>query len=394
MTELRTRTQTDNQRFREVLGQYPTGVSVVTAIQADGTPAGLAVGSFTSISLDPPLVAFMADRSSTSWPKIEATGSFCANVLASDQEHICRVFASKAPDKFADLGWSPAESGSPILDSAVAWVDCDIHTVHVAGDHFIVIGEVRDLQVARPALPLLFFRGGYGSFTPSSSTAVEEDLLGHLRLVDRIRPAMEGVAGDLGLECNAAVILGEEFVHIARAGSASQEEAPTRVGHRLPFRPPVGTAFAAWGTPAVLDGWLDRLDSGVDAQERDAWTQVIQRVRQRGHAYGLGHNAHNALWARLIELPDAGVGADQEVERIIDTLQAGYEQRDLTPGRTYDVRIIAAPVFGPDGRVVFQLTLYGLPPHCDAETIDRFAQRLKAGASEAAEALKEGGTLP
>ncbi|MET1154750.1 flavin reductase [Arthrobacter sp.] len=394
MSELEIRTPIDPRRFRDVLGQYPTGVSVVTATQADGTAVGLAVGSFTSVSLDPPLVAFLADRGSTSWPKIQATGAFCANVLAADQQHVCRAFASKAPDKFADLEWSAAGSGSPILDGAVAWIDCDIQTVHEAGDHFIVIGEVRELQVANPTLPLLFFRGGYGSFAPSSSTAVEGDLLGHLRMVDTVRPWMDDIARDLDVECNAAVVVRGEFVYIARAGHAAPGEAPTRVGRRLPFRPPVGSAFVAWGTDSAAESWLGRLGDKVAAEEREAWMQAMGRVRQRGYSVGLGHHAHDALWARLINLSEPQAGPDPEMERIIDALLVGYEQRDFATGKTYDVRTISAPVFGHHGETVFQFTLYGLPRHCDAEAIQRFAARLMAGANGASQALREGGPLP
>jgi len=154
--------------FRQVLGQYPTGVSVVTGIAADRTAVGLAVGSFTSVSLDPPLVAFLPDKKSSSWPKIAAAGKFCVNILAADQEPVCRAFASKAPDKFAGLAWRPAASGSPILTGAVAWIDCDLEAVHDAGDHLIVIGRVTDLDIERPTLPLLFFQGGYGRFSPHS----------------------------------------------------------------------------------------------------------------------------------------------------------------------------------------------------------------------------------
>src|SRR4051794_13409927 len=264
----------DSAVFREVLGQYPTGVSVVTAVQSEGKAVGLAVGSFTSVSLDPPLVAFIVDRSSSTWPKIQAAGAFCANVLGADQEHICRVFASKAADKFADLEWSPAGSGSPILDGSVAWIDCKIQTVHEAGDHFIVIGEVVSLEAVGPKLPLLFFRGGYGSFSPSSSIAVEAGLLGQLRLVDPIRPAMEAIASDLDVECNAAVLLGDEFIHVARAGP-STDGVPTRVGRRLPFRPPIGFTFASWGSPATVERWLSPLGLGDDPDGRRSWERVL-----------------------------------------------------------------------------------------------------------------------
>ena len=160
-----TRHRFDSARFRRVLGHFPTGVTVITAA-ADGVPVGLAVGSFTSVSLDPPLVAFCPDKSSSSWPKIEATGVFCVNILAEDQEDICRNFATKGGDKFQGIGWRPASSGSPILHDVLAWVDCEIETVHEAGDHYVVIGRVHELDVAHEGTPLVFFRGGYGRFTP------------------------------------------------------------------------------------------------------------------------------------------------------------------------------------------------------------------------------------
>ena len=153
----------DSAKFRQVLGHFTTGVTVITGATDDG-PVGLAVGSFASVSLDPPLVAFFADKGSSSWPKIAPSGSFCVNILGEHQEDVCRRFASKEPDKFAGLGWSPAASGSPLLDGVIAWIDCDIHEVIEAGDHLCVLGAVRELDVAHDGPPLLFFRGGYGRF--------------------------------------------------------------------------------------------------------------------------------------------------------------------------------------------------------------------------------------
>ncbi len=154
----------DAATYRQVLGHFPTGVTVIAAAP-DGVPVGLAVGSFASVSLEPPLVAFFAGKSSSSWPKIEAAGSFCVNILAEDQEAVCRRFASKDDDKFAGLGWAPAGSGSPLIDGVLAWIDCDIETVVDAGDHHCVMGHVRDLGVGHDGAPLIFFRGGYGRFS-------------------------------------------------------------------------------------------------------------------------------------------------------------------------------------------------------------------------------------
>src|SRR5581483_7424445 len=111
----------DPKQFRAVLGNYPTGVVVITAVEDGGAPCGMAVGSFTSVSLDPPLVAFLPDKSSTSFPKIRTASSFCVNVLAAEQEDICRAFARSGGDKFAGVAWTPTASGAPKLDGVSAW---------------------------------------------------------------------------------------------------------------------------------------------------------------------------------------------------------------------------------------------------------------------------------
>jgi flavin reductase (DIM6/NTAB) family NADH-FMN oxidoreductase RutF len=151
----------DSAKYRQVLGHFPTGVTVITAATEAG-PVGMAVGSFASVSLDPPLVGFFAARSSSSWPKIEAAGAFCVNILAEDQEGVCRRFASKEEDKFAGLGWKPASSGAPLLEGVLAWIDCELESVLDAGDHVCALGHVRELEVAHDGAPLVFFRGGYG----------------------------------------------------------------------------------------------------------------------------------------------------------------------------------------------------------------------------------------
>lgn len=152
----------DPTRFRSVLGHYPTGVCVVTGCGKDGELSGLVVGSFTSVSLDPPLVAFFPDKGSTSWPKVRACGHFCVNVLGEDQVELCRVFASKGGDKFRDIPLSVSKHGMPVLDGVVASIECDIHQEIDAGDHTIVLGRVLDLQTERDIRPLVFYKGAYG----------------------------------------------------------------------------------------------------------------------------------------------------------------------------------------------------------------------------------------
>jgi flavin reductase (DIM6/NTAB) family NADH-FMN oxidoreductase RutF len=151
----------DSARFRQVLGHFPTGVCIVSSF-VDEQPVGMAIGSFFSISLDPPLVGFCAGQASSTWSRLRRADRFCVSILADDQEEVSRRFASKEADKFAGLAWDRSPLGSPRLGGALAWVDCRTSATHDGGDHDIVVGAVHDLAVAREGHPLIFFRGGYG----------------------------------------------------------------------------------------------------------------------------------------------------------------------------------------------------------------------------------------
>lgn len=147
--------------FRSVLGHFPSGVTAITSLARDGRPVGMAVSSFTSVSLDPPLVAFLPGKASSTFPVIAARGSFCVNVLAADQERICHALSASGADKFVDVSWRPGPHGDPVIDGVVAWIGCTIDAVHDAGDHHIVVGRVDDLEADTTVSPLLFFRSHY-----------------------------------------------------------------------------------------------------------------------------------------------------------------------------------------------------------------------------------------
>ncbi|MFF8728040.1 flavin reductase family protein [Streptomyces sp. NPDC015171] len=158
------RAPVDPAGFRRVLGGFASGVTVVTAPAAEGErrPAGFACQSFSSLSLEPPLVCFMVARTSTTWPRIARAGVFCVNVLGAGQEALCRAFAVSGADKFAGVAYDAAPvSGSPRLAGAAAWIDCAVHAVHTGGDHLIVVGRVDALGADGPQEPLLFHRGRF-----------------------------------------------------------------------------------------------------------------------------------------------------------------------------------------------------------------------------------------
>jgi 3-hydroxy-9,10-secoandrosta-1,3,5(10)-triene-9,17-dione monooxygenase reductase component len=156
----------ESSEYRRVLGHFPTGVTVVTANGADG-PLGVAIGSFASISLEPPLVGFFIGLSSTTWAPMREAGSFCVNMLCHDQLELCGTMASKADDKFSGIMWEPSPvTGSPILPDVHGFIDCRLEQVVAAGDHELVVGRVLHLETRRDEPPMVFYRGRYGTFGP------------------------------------------------------------------------------------------------------------------------------------------------------------------------------------------------------------------------------------
>ena len=146
--------------FRDVLGRFTTGVVLVTAQTREG-PAGMAVNSFTSVSLDPPLVALCAAFSSTTWPFIRATGGFAITILRDQHEELCRIFSTRGAERFKGRDWAFTRAGHPIPADGLGWLDCRIATIHPAGDHELVIAEAIEGAVADQGSPLVFHAGRF-----------------------------------------------------------------------------------------------------------------------------------------------------------------------------------------------------------------------------------------
>jgi 3-hydroxy-9,10-secoandrosta-1,3,5(10)-triene-9,17-dione monooxygenase reductase component len=159
----------DDERFKEAMGTFATGITVVAGLE-DGNPVGFTCQSFVSLSIDPPYIALAPARTSTTWPRIARAGSFCVNVLSDSQRELCQGFAVSGGNKFEGVEWRPApETGSPLLEGSLAWVDCRVELVHDAGDHELIIGRVLDLGVGEGS-PLLFFKSAFATVNGRAGT--------------------------------------------------------------------------------------------------------------------------------------------------------------------------------------------------------------------------------
>lgn len=379
----------DPQHFRHVLGHFPTGVVAVTSCDDTGAPVGMTVGSFTSVSLSPPLVAFLPGKQSRTSAKILQNGQFCINVLGAHQESASRAFATGGDRKFDGLDWTPSPSGLPRLDSAVAWIECTVDAVHDAGDHDIVIGRVTSLDAAGPPLPLLFYQGGYGRFAPLSLAAAgEPDLIEHLRLVDVARPVMEDVAERNHVECLASSAVGEEIVLLATAGAPAGGRTYSRVGQRLPHIPPLGTALVAWSETATR-AWIARAGDSPSAQ-RDDPQKLVDRVRERGWSVATWSDSLRKLESRVDETTLRGLTPHgrRAVRQLVEQLGSEHEPDDLhDQSQHYRIRSMSVPVFDARQQVVMQLTVDGLPTDAGPADVDQYVRQLQIAAENVSQAL-------
>lgn len=156
----------DPGTFRDVMGRFPTGVTVVGTRAPDGSPRGLTVNAFTSVSLDPPLVLVCIDRGSSSHDILAEGEGFAVSILSDTQSRIAAHFASEpSEERFEGIDWDPADSGNPVLSGASAWLDCALADVLEGGDHSILLGRVVSCGTS-DAAPLLFHAGSFGSAVP------------------------------------------------------------------------------------------------------------------------------------------------------------------------------------------------------------------------------------
>jgi flavin reductase (DIM6/NTAB) family NADH-FMN oxidoreductase RutF/DNA-binding IclR family transcriptional regulator len=373
----------DRGHYRRVLGQYPTGVSVVTAITPSGDPVGMTVGTFTSVSVDPPLVAFLPMKESRAFASIVEAGRFAVNVLAGDQVELCRRFASRGGDKFDSVEWRLSPLGSPVLADAPAWIDCRLESVFELGDHAMVVGAVSELDVERSVAPLMYFQGGYGRFSALSVVADGADDPGvHLRLAELARPKLERVTAEFGVHTAASALLGDQVIQLTWVGAEGMDLDSNLVGLRLPFVAPFGLTFAAWESDEIREGWARRLEADSDA--RRILLSDLADARERGWTVTPDH----AL-LREIEASIARIAADGRLPDSVRELEARIAEfarryAELSADRP---RGLSVPVFDQAGRVVLTLTAQRLP-ELGPEELRRCREALAAAAEELTDAIQ------
>ncbi len=370
----------DELEYRAVLSSYPTGVAVITAIGRDGEPAGMAVGSFTSVSIEPPLVAFYPAKTSSSFPKIREAKGLCVNVLAADQERVCRRFAATGGNRFRRIDWAPSPvTGAPVLDGAVAWLDCTLEQVADAGDHLHVLARVHDLGARGNSDPLVFHRGAYGTCaTNATGNSADVDILEQLRVTDNVRSRLERLADECGVQAVAVGTTRTQMVILASVGRPHAGHAAVRVGDRLPLVAPVGGQFVAWRGQATADEWIARRQTPVSEADRRRYCKQLATLRERGWSLAVEDDAHEELQRSIVRRHAAKDPVEHEA-LVLEHILALSDQYDPPPlgGRARsNIQLLSAPIFDAAGNTVIAFSLWGLPPGVHLDTAEPFAEPL------------------
>lgn len=162
----------DPMDYRKIFGTIPTGVVAITGTSVEDKPLGFVVGTFQSLSIDPPLAAFSVDKGSSTWPTIRTLENFTANVLSTEQLPVCKALSRRGQDKFEGLDHAKGPHGNPRLPHSVAWIDCNVLYEIVAGDHYIIVATITGMEEGQGE-PLVFKGGKFGEFDQWDKPAPE-----------------------------------------------------------------------------------------------------------------------------------------------------------------------------------------------------------------------------
>jgi flavin reductase (DIM6/NTAB) family NADH-FMN oxidoreductase RutF len=320
----------------------------------------MVVGTFSSVSLDPPLVSFMPTRQSETYAALRESPLFCINVLAHDQQRETRTLSQRDADKFDKVAWTMSAHGVPLIDGAVAAIHCAPVQEIEAGDHLIVLCGVLDVTVERPVTPLLFFQGGYGGFAPTARTArVDAEFISAVRLAEVARPQLAALGERFDCEAVALVQIDDHDQTIAASFLAASVPTTERLGARTPLVPPLGDVAVAWSErnrarwlarvvppdPQVLAMYEDRLaevrERGYTVHRIPAGREEVHRAFTAAlHEYALGQltpareRAVHAAVAAGVDFAGTELPADDEADRIISITVPVFDPSASEPTNT------------------------------------------------------------
>ncbi|WP_439032421.1 flavin reductase family protein [Gordonia terrae] len=374
----------DPTAFRNVMGHYPTGVVIVTGRDAGGAVLAMVVGTFSSVSMDPPLVSFMPMKTSRTFEKMRECESLCINILGGDQEDVVLTVAQRWEDKLAGIDWFPSPSGDPVLAESVAWIDTRIRNVVEAGDHWIALCEVRDLAVTNPVSPLIFFQGGYGSFVSTSLMArMDHEILPTIHAAHTARPQVEALAAALRGEVSVLTAVSRDEMAVVLSATGPGVDREEGLAYRIPMVPPIGDTYVFDQDEDTQTRWLAKLRD-ADDDVREMHRARLDFVRRHGYLVSFLPDDGPTAYAEMREATRSyergrlTPSQERDICASIGKSPVDYRIRELEPNGTYDVGSIVLPIRDPRGGYSMTLRLSQLPAGATGAEIDDWIAQARA----------------
>jgi flavin reductase (DIM6/NTAB) family NADH-FMN oxidoreductase RutF len=370
--------------FREVTGHHPTGVAVVTGRDVQGNILALVVGTFSSVSLDPPMVAFMPMKTSRTFDRMKDCASLCINVVASQQEGEVVTIAQRWENKLEGIEWFASPSGDPVLANSIAWIDTHICQVVEAGDHWIVLCAVDDMAVVKPVTPLIFFQGGYGSFVCTSLMArMDHEILPAIHAAYGARTEVEALAARIGCAVTVFTAVGADEMAAVLQATGPGVDGDSILAQRIPMVPPIGDTYLFDLSTEEQERWIAKLRNGDDA-ENLVHRERLAFVRDNGYLVSFlpaeGQAAYTSMReaTKTYETGRMTPSQERQIRESIRHTPVDYRTRDINDTQSYDVGSLVLPVRDADGRYTLTLRLAQLPLRVSGGTVKRWIEDARA----------------
>ncbi|OZF26041.1 flavin reductase family protein [Rhodococcus sp. 14-2483-1-2] len=377
----------DAQRtFREVTGHYPTGVAVVTGVHPTGELLALVVGTFSSVSLDPPLVSFMPMKTSRTFTKMEECSSLCINIVGGDQEREVMSIAQRWENKFDGIDWYPSPQGSPVLTDAIGWIDTEIWKTVDAGDHWIVLCEVQDMAITNPVSPLIFFQGGYGSFVCTSLLArMDHEILPAIHAAHAARSEVEALAAEIGCEVSVLTAVSADEMATVLSATAPGVDRDAGLAQRIPIVPPIGDSYVFALPEAEQNRWIDKLKG--DEKDTQVHRNRLDFIREHGYGISFLPSEGSAAYTEMRQATKKYESGrltprqEREIRAQIGRTSVDYRPQVLFEQGTYNVGSIVLPVRDPAGRHTLTLRLAQVPQNVQGRLVADWIESARAVAA-------------
>jgi flavin reductase (DIM6/NTAB) family NADH-FMN oxidoreductase RutF len=368
----------DQHLFREVTSHYPTGVAVVTGRDPQGDVLALVVGTFSSVSLDPPLVSFMAMKTSHTFARMQACQSLCINIVGGEQQDEVLTIARRWENKLDGIDWFDSPSGDPVLADSIAWIDVRIDKTVEAGDHWIVVCAVSDLAVTNPVSPLIFFQGDYGSFVCTSLLArLDHEILPAIHAVYTARADVEALASRIGCEVAVFTAVSPDEMATVLSAAAAGLNREEDLAQRVPLVPPIGDTYLFDRCAEEQERWIAKLRDS-DADEKALHRERLDFVRRHGYLASFLPADGVAAYAEIHEATRRyGTGRltphqERRIGESIRRTRVDYRVRELDDTQRYDIGSLLLPVRDRNGSFTLTLRLSQLPLGATGRTVKQW----------------------